>query len=381
MNRKKWTFKSAMALLLSLALLLAASPASASTLYTPYVNLSASPGDTIRYSIDLINDAGTIQTADVSLNTNGHNWKYELTAGGHNIRTISVLPDEQQTLNLALTVPHEVDKGEYTFTLIAGVFGNLPLKVNVLEKGAYKSDLTVDQPNMQGHSDSKFTYSLKLNNQTADKQQYALTAETPAGWEARFTADGNSVTSVEVEAGASKTVTLALTPAENAPADTYKINVYAASGSSSTSAEVEAVITGTYGLTLTTADERLSASVTAGKERKLELVVKNTGSADLTDISLTGTTPANWEISFEPKTISSLKAGESKPVTATIKSSDQSLAGDYLVGLTASAAEKSANTSIRMTVKTSVLWGWIGVLIVLAVVAGVYGLFRKYGRR
>jgi len=28
-----------------------------------------------------------------------------------------------------------------------------------------------------------------------------------------------------------------------------------------------------------------------------------------------------------------------------------------------------------------VVWGWIGVLIILAVIAGVYWLFQKYGRR
>src|SRR5690606_4649440 len=119
------TFRTALALLLSLTLLLAATPASASKLYPPYMNISAVPGDTIRYAVELINDAGTIQTADLSFDTSGHGWTYELTAGGHNIRQISVLPDASQTINLALTVPLEVEIGEYAFTLHAGLFGNL----------------------------------------------------------------------------------------------------------------------------------------------------------------------------------------------------------------------------------------------------------------
>lgn len=384
MKRKQSRYRSALAAIMGMALLLYAAPAFAAEgvkLYTPYTSLSSPPGETIRYQIELINDTEDIQTADLSFDAGGTEWSYELTADGHPIRQVAVKPKEQQTVNLSLTVPLEVEKGEYAFKVNAGSFGALPIKVGVSEKGSYKSELTPDRPNMQGHSDSTFTYSLTLDNRTAAKQQYALTAETPAGWDAKFTADGTGVTSLDIEPNASKTVTLSLTPAEKAAADTYRIAVHAASGSTSADTQVEAVITGTYGISLSAADDRLSANVTAGGERKLELVVRNTGTAELTDINLTGTAPADWEVSFEPKTIISLKAGESKPVTATIHSSGKALAGDYVVGLSAGSAEKSADASIRMTVKTSVLWGWIGVLIILAVAAGIYGLFRKYGRR
>jgi uncharacterized membrane protein len=68
-------------------------------------------------------------------------------------------------------------------------------------------------------------------------------------------------------------------------------------------------------------------------------------------------------------------------VTATIKADKNAIAGDYVVSMTAKTAEKSSDATLRMTVKTSVLWGWIGILIIIAVIGGVYYLFRKYGRR
>ncbi|MFB9278614.1 NEW3 domain-containing protein [Cohnella cellulosilytica] len=374
---------------LALTLLLAALAGGASLaaaapllkLFTPYTYLSVSPGETISYSVDVINDSDEIRSADVTLDVGSLDWKYELTAGGNRIRQISVKPGESQTLSLSLTVPLEVNKGDYSFKLNAGDFGTLPLKVNVAEQGSYKSELSVDQPNREGHADSKFTYSLTLDNRTASEQQYALSAEAPAGWDVRFSVSGSNVTSVDVDPGNSKTISLDVTPAENAAADTYPIVVQAASGSSSAQAQVEAAITGSYGLTLSTSDERLSADITAGKTRNLELVVKNTGSAELTDVSLSGQLPANWEVTFEPKTIRSIAAGQSVPVTATVKASDKALAGDYVANLTASSTEKTASAMLRITVETSVLWGWIGVLIVLVVLAGIYGLFRKYGRR
>jgi len=384
--RKRVYFHGLLTALLMFSLVLAAQPAAAAPetmIFTSRTSLSAPPGETINYSVDLINNSNEIKTAQLvfSPGAAAQGWTYELTSGGHPIHEIAVKPDDFETVSLALTVPMEVEKGEYTFQLVAGEFGRLTLKVNVTETGSYQTELSADQPNMQGYADSNFTYSLTLKNRTAEKQQYALTAEAPAGWGARFTSGGNNVTSVEIEPNASKTISLHLTPAENAKADTYKIAVHASSGATSADTEVEAVIIGTYNLELTTADERLSSSVTAGGERKLELVVKNTGSADLSDISMTATAPSGWEVTFDPKNIAMLKAGESRPVTATIKSSDKALAGDYLVALTAQADEKSAHANIRMTVKTSVLWGWIGAIILVAVAAGIYGLFRKYGRR
>lgn len=376
--------KALLVLSLLLGLAFSAAPAMAASntgLYTPYTYLSAAPGETLNYSIELFNDTDDIQKATLSFDTGGKDWKYELNAGGHPIREIAIKGKEAQSVNLSLTVPYEIAKGDYPFKLNAGAFGTLDLKVNVSEAGTYTSELTTEQPNLQGHSDTPFTYTLKLDNRTTGKQQYALSAESPPGWDARFTVNGESVTSVDIESNASKTVMLNLTPADNAKADTYDVAVHAASGGTSADTNVQAVITGTYGISLTTSSERLSADITAGKKRNLELVVKNTGSAELTNVSLTGEPPADWDLSFSPKTIRSLKPGEQTTVTATIKASGKALAGDYVVSMAAQSSAKTANADLRMTVKTSVMWGWIGVLIIVAVLGGVYALFRKYGRR
>lgn len=358
-----------------------AAAAGAASIYTPYVSLSAAPGESISYDIDLLNDSDSIQTATLSYKSPGDGWKTDLTAGGHPISEVAVKPKESQSLNLSVLVPFEVAKGSYALQLNAGAFGSLNLKINVTEQGTYKTELSAEQPNMQGHTDSTFTYNLTLANRTAGKQQYALSAEPPAGWDARFSSGGNNVTAVDVEPNATSSITLTLTPSEKAAAQTYKIPVHASNSSTSADVTMEAVITGTYGIDLSTSSQVLSTNLTAGGKRTLELAVKNTGTAELTNVSLTNTAPTDWEVTFEPKTIASIKAGETVPVTATIKSSSKSLSGDYVVGLTAQAAEKSADTALRVTVKTSVLWGWIGVLIILVVLAGVYWLFRKYGRR
>ncbi|KWX76352.1 hypothetical protein AMQ84_15175 [Paenibacillus riograndensis] len=351
-------------------------------LYTPYVELSAAPGESVSYPVDVINHGTATQKVGLSFDAGGNFWKYELTAGGRQVQQLAVKGGDTQSVNLQLEVPLKINKGSYTFAVNARGQDSLTLKVNVSEQGTFKTELAVDQSNMEGHSDTTFTYSAVLRNHTAQKQSYALAAQAADGWDVRIKADGNSVTSVALEAGAEKNISIEAKPPEQVKAGTYKIPVTATSGSTSTQAELEAVVTGTYGIQLSTSDNLLSTDVKAGGERRINLVITNTGSAPLEDVSLTSQgTPTGWEVSFDPSTVRTIAPGETATTQAIIKSSGNSLPGDYVVTLSAASAAKSATADMRVTVKTSVFWGWIGVLIIAAVIGGIYYLFRKFGRR
>jgi len=138
---------------------------------------------------------------------------------------------------------------------------------------------------------------------------------------------------------------------------------------------------GTYGLELSTPTGNLNGQLTVGGEKKMELVVTNTGSSELRGIELTASTPVDWEVRFEPETIDVLAPGETATVQAFIKSSPKAIAGDYIVSVEASTPETTAKADLRMSVKTSMLWGLVGVVIIALVAAGIWYLFRKYGRQ
>ncbi|MFY9603476.1 MAG: NEW3 domain-containing protein, partial [bacterium] len=141
------------------------------------------------------------------------------------------------------------------------------------------------------------------------------------------------------------------------------------------------IITGTYDLVLTTPSGRLNAQTVAGRETALTLEVQNHGSADLENISFSSREPSGWSVTFSPEEIDLLAPGETRQVTAHIKPAARAIAGDYLVNLTASTRETSGTAQIRVLVKTSTLWGLVGIVIILAVIAGVGAAFRQYGRR
>lgn len=145
--------------------------------------------------------------------------------------------------------------------------------------------------------------------------------------------------------------------------------------------ELEVVITGSYKLELTTPTGLLSAEAVAGSEKKIELLVKNTGSTPLSGIELSGAAPVNWELTFEPKKISVIEPGKSETVKALLKADRKALAGDYVVNMDAKTADTSSRATFRVSVEASFFSGFLGVVIILAALGSVYYLFRKYGRR
>ena len=354
-------------------------------LYTPYTGLSVTPGESINYSVDVNNQSSSVEHLTFDINDLPEEWSSTITSGGNDIRQLSVDGNGTQTIDLEIRVPLQVEKGDYHFELVAktseGSKSTLPFLVEVSEKGTFDSEINVDQPNLEGHTTASFTYSIDLRNRTANEQNYSLNAQVPAGWGVQFTSGSDSITSVTLEPGEEGTINVDVTPAEKATADTYEIPIQASASGTSAEATLEAVITGSYALDITTPDGRLSTDITAGRSKTVDLLVKNTGTATLNDVKITASTPPNWESEFDNSTIPTLEAGDTTTIKATLTASDDAIAGDYEATFSAEATETSANAAFRVSVEASTLWGLIGIAIILAVLGGLYYLFRKYGRR
>ncbi|WP_088105536.1 NEW3 domain-containing protein [Halalkalibacter urbisdiaboli] len=354
-------------------------------LYTPYTGISVTPGESIDYSFDLINETNSVKHVSFEIEDLPKGWDYTILSSGWNVNQLSIKPNDSATFNANVEVPLNVEKGDYRFYVTAnstdGLSERLPITVNVSEKGTFKTELSSEQPNMEGHADSSFTYDISLINRTAEEQHYSLTAAAPRGWDVNFQIDGNSVTSVTAESNVTKDIKVAVTPPEGIEAGEYSIPIKAATNSTSADLNLEAVITGKYAVELSTPTGRLSEEITAGKEKTIELVVTNTGTAALHDITLQASQPVGWEVEFEPTKINVIEPGKSEKLKATLTASSKAIAGDYVVKLDATSPEASSSAELRMQVETSMLWGWIAVLIIAGVIVGIYYLMRKYGRR
>jgi len=251
----------------------------------------------------------------------------------------------------------------------------------VSEQGTFKTEFTCDQINMEGNSKSNFTFTTKLSNRTGEKQMYSLRAAAPRGWTVVFKPNYKQATAVEVEPDNTASMSIEIQPPYNVGAGTFKIPVQAANNSTAAALDLEVVITGSYEMELSTPTGLLSMDVTAGKDKRVELLVTNTGSGELKNVVFRASKPRDWDVKFSPDTIPRLEPGGNAQVFATITAEEKAIPGDYATTITAQTPEVSTSAAFRVSVKTPLLWGWLGIFIIVGTLTVIYILFRKYGRR
>ncbi len=235
--------------------------------------------------------------------------------------------------------------------------------------------------NLESTTEKPFRYSLTLQNGDNESQMYALSADLPEGWRAFFKSRGSQVTALEVQPGETGNISFEVHPGLYATPDKYDIPIYAIAGKDTLQLDLQAVVRGNYELELTTPSGRLSGSTTEGGNKQISLRLKNTGTLPLKDIKLTDQSPSHWEASFDQSQINQLEAGETKDLTVTVKVPKKTIAGDYLVTFKAKNSYVNADSQFRMTIKTSILSGWVGIVIILIALGLIFYLIRKYGRR
>jgi uncharacterized membrane protein len=126
----------------------------------------------------------------------------------------------------------------------------------------------------------------------------------------------------------------------------------------------------------------LNASVTAGKKAPVDFVVGNAGTAAIRSLSFISKKPSDkWTVEFKPDKIDALNPGEVREIKMEILAPDRTIAGDYLLSVTANSPETNKSVEFRVTVSTPTIWGWIGFAIVGAVVLGLAVVFFRLGRR
>lgn len=235
--------------------------------------------------------------------------------------------------------------------------------------------------NLESTTKDPFRYDLTLKNTGQKTVVYSLSAQLPIGWSSSFKVGGSPVTALQVEPNQTQSISFEVTTPNVAEAKTYKIPVSAISSDDTLKVDLDAVLKGSYGVELTTPTGKLSDEVTEGSNKTIELVIKNTGTLPLNGLTLTSQAPSKWEVNFDLSTIEELKAGESKNIKAQVNVPNKTIAGDYMATFNVRNDQANAKAEFRITVETSILTGWLGIVIILLAVGLIYYLIRKYGRR
>jgi uncharacterized membrane protein len=361
----------------------AMSAASAITLTTPFPAIAVAPGSNPSFDVSITTAAAGRVALKVGTVPSG--WTAVLRGGGFTIDGVESDGSTATKVTLNVTVPADAAAGtqhiDVVGTTSSGASSTLTVDLRVAPNAAGDVTLTTDTPQLKGSSDATFPYTLTLTNDTPEDLPFSVVAAGPDGWTVTAVVGSQAqAASVIVKAGSSTTVTVSAKAASGAAAGDYPITVDATSGSRSAHADLSVSITGSYKLTLSTGTQPLNLQATAGTVSDLTLTLSNTGTADITGAALSATAPSGWKTTFDPAT-ANIPAGQTVQVVAHVTPSSDAIAGDYVTTFTATAPVANASADIRVTVQTSALWGIIGVGLIVVVLAGLWWVFRRFGRR
>jgi uncharacterized membrane protein len=367
--------------------LLAAVPPSAMaagevTLSTPYPAVAVPPGEKVSFEISVRTDVG--DRVDLSVEEVPADWIATLRGEGFVVDSVQTQGDDPVSITLDVTVPDGAAAGTQRVRVSArsgSARDTLDLDLRVEETAAGQVTFASDFPELEGAAGSTISYSVRLTNDTAEDLTFSLQASGPPGWSVEASPSSQAqAASVIVEAGADSTINVSVDVPEGAPAETYPILVQATSESRSVEAQLAAIVTGSFEMDFTTQGEVLSARGSAGSAIQQNIVLNNTGTSALENVTLSGTPPSGWEVTFEPETLTVPPGGQGT-ATARIVPSGDAIAGDYVVRFRASTDQANDEFELRVTIETSLLWGIVGIGLIALVVIGLGWVFRRYGRR
>lgn len=354
------------------------------TVTTPYPAVVAEPGSTATFKLNLT--AGVDSTVSLTADGAPAGWTTRFRGSGTVVDSVFVAakgtpPD----VSLTVDVPADAAAGASTINIHANggdQKATLAVIVRVESASAGSVALTSDFSALQGSSTSTFSFNLTLRNDTPTASTYSIAVQSPDGWTVTAKPAGQAqATSVPVAAGSTGSITVAATPAQNAAAGDFPIKVTVSGGGKTAEADLTVTITGSYSLSLSTPDNNLATTANAGTEKDMTLVVTNGGTAPVTTVAATASAPTGWKVTFDPASADSIAAGATQNYVAKIIPSADAIAGDYNVTVTAAGKEASANAIIRVRVETPSFWWIAGVVLILATFAGLFWVFRTYGRR
>ena len=353
---------------------------------TPYPAVAVAPGSKVSFDLTIT----STRIADVALSMAGVpiGWTASILGGGNVVDGVAVSPDVDGTVRLDVEVPADATATTGSIRVTGsggGATDTLTVAVRVDAEAAGDISLTTSTPALTGASDASFSFELQFTNDTAQDVTLSVAATGPdAGWAVTATLTGETqAASTVVEAGSNQNVTVAASAPSDVAADTYPITVTATAGERTVTADLLIQVTGSYSMTLSTPNDVLSAGGSAGAPTTQSFDITNTGTAPLTEVSLTATPPTGWEVTFDPESLAALAPKETATISAVITPSAEAVAGDYVVSFSAKGTEGGAadTAQIRFTVETSPLWALVGLGIIVLILGGLFYVFRTYGRR
>jgi uncharacterized membrane protein len=355
-------------------------------LVTDYPAVTVRPGTTSTISLRLQNYNLPPERLELAVSGTPAGWTATLLGGGQPVAAAMAATNGSASLQLRLDVPANAAMGTQTMTVTAqgqGANVSLPIAVTLAKDLPAKLSVQPQLPELRGTAKSSFEYQIAVKNDSGKRLVVALAADAPRNFETSFTEQYGSqeLNAVPIEPGQSKDVKLKVRPPNTIGAGRYPVAMRATAEDANAKADVVLEVTGQPKLDITGRDGSVSARAEAGKETSIPVLITNSGTAPADQIELSGSGPSGWKITFEPKQIDRIAAGQNQEVQALITPAAKAIAGDFVTTLRATSRGESASSNFRITVTTSPMWGIAGVGIIGVALLVMVGAVARFGRR
>jgi len=392
MRRALWV----LAVPLLLAMLAVPAQASAAQaggilLTTYFTGVSVQAGQQIVTGVNVTNYMG--QPASISVSASAPpGWTAVLTYGGYNVTAVYAPPGGTRSLQLDIYVPPSASPGTYEVNVTArsGPVESNELTFQVQVSPAPRSSrpitVSVSYPSLSGGPGSVLSYMFEVDNNLGTSAIATFSMDAPPGWAVTFLPSSYSTTVISGISMGPYSVNPGLVAdvyvPSNARPGIYNLTLTVTSSGYSVSVPLSATVTGTYSYSLSTPGGLLSMDVQAGHTATTSIIVSNTGTEPLTDITLVAVQPSgDWTVGLSPSTIRVLQPGQNATVTLSVRPPPDAIPGIYSLTVSAYSQQASSqNLQFMVTVTKQTYWGIVGVIVIVAAVAALVAVFWRFGR-
>lgn len=319
-------------------------------------------------------------------------WKAYFKTFTFGVTGVFLKGDSSKNITLKVEPDKQVKPGEYFLKLKATTkdkaytsLADVSLKIKAKEEGKETEGVRINSsyPVLRGPSDARFEFNIDVENKVDREVVYALSYEAPENWEVNFKPgyEEKYISSIRLKEDQQRNVAVEVRPTPLTPPGEYPVKVKVESQYAKGSITLTVNITGVHKMEVGTTNELLSLTAMRGNKTSMSFYIKNTGTAPLTNIQFISIKPEAWKVEFQPEKIEVLNPNEIKQAEVLITPSESAIVGDYSVGINVDAGKVNKNLELRVTVKAKPVWGWVGLLIIVAVVVGLVFVFYRFGRR
>lgn len=357
-----------------------------------YAGVIVSRGDDVSMDLVLENRGPVSETILISLPEIPDGWQARIKTYAFEVTAVRVAAEESRSLTLEAVPDEGLSPGEYVFPIKArtedgALTASSRLRITV-EPGEETVQprgvkLSTSYPVLQGPTGAEFEFSLDVENELDRDVTFSLSAQAPKNWEVRFKPayEEKYISGLRIKAGQSRSMGVEVKPEPEAEPGEYPVRIEVGAERAEAKAELIVALTGTHKIRVGTANGLLSLNAGQGETATFSFFVENAGSAVQRRLRFLSFQPESWRVIFSPESIETLPPGDIRQVEVKVTPPGQALVGDYSVGLSIRGEKVTDDLELRVTVKASTAWGWVGIGVILMVIAGLVFLFIRVGRR